>query len=158
MNRYSFNSTVVCKSGGMSMSDRVYLTFDVHFVPALTGKQNGAVFYRSSQKTEDLAWASDMIRPNGSFNATHVFVATWERIRRLESDELNTFQIILVTYSFDSFLGYNYGECMSRPVPCQFTGLSSSFFQNLKCPNSTDTNLKGRYLFQVKIDQVKQFF
>jgi hypothetical protein len=152
-----FSDVMICKNGGLSMNgaDGTYYVFDVHFLTVLSGDHNGRVFFRSSKNKKDLQLLSDYVvkslKPRQSFYAQNALFITWENILQSSSvaNERNTFQIILVTGSYQSYVIYNYGEIASRPVDCKFT-VSFEQMQSLnQCPDSSNVNIPGRYIYMV---------
>jgi hypothetical protein len=150
-----FSDIMLCKNGGLSTNgaDGTYYVFNVHFISTLSGDRNGRVYFRSTKSQKDLQLLNDYIKtlkPRQSFYAQNAFIVTWENILKSSSaSERSTFQIILLTGSYQSYVIYNYGQVDSRPVECRFT-VSFEQMQTLdNCPDSSNVNIPRRYIYMV---------
>ncbi|XP_067226379.1 mucin-like protein [Chanodichthys erythropterus] len=100
--------------------------------------------------------------PNLTFNASWVFVATWDKVAYFPFSNTETsFQVVLISGSNFSFILMNYGDiAVTRlPVEAGYNTINSfnyfmipgsnngSFISNLK--NSSNVNVPGRWAFRV---------
>ncbi|XP_051770774.1 uncharacterized protein LOC127523751 [Ctenopharyngodon idella] len=101
--------------------------------------------------------------PNLTFNASWVFVATWDKVPYYALTNTETsFQVVLISGSSFSFILMNYGDIAvtGHPVEAGYDTVNStdyfmipgsingSFISNLK--NSSNVNVPGRWAFRVE--------
>ncbi|PIK35674.1 putative sushi domain-containing protein 2, partial [Apostichopus japonicus] len=85
-----------------------------------TSNQRGAVHYRQTQGSEEIAHSSNIVRRNfpsfPEFMATWVFIVTWEDVSFYDhdtgsqTDPRNTFQAVLITDGKESFVFFFYDQ------------------------------------------------
>ncbi|XP_050981012.1 uncharacterized protein LOC127174556 [Labeo rohita] len=100
--------------------------------------------------------------PNLNFNASWVFVATWDKVAYFSLTNTDTsFQLVLISGSNYSFILMNYGDIAvtGHPVQAGYDTVNSthyfvipgsdsgSFISNLR--NSSNVNVPGRWAFRV---------
>ncbi|XDV44016.1 hypothetical protein PO909_012380 [Leuciscus waleckii] len=116
---------------------------------------NGSVLTRATQDINNHF-------PNLAFNASWVFVATWDKVPYLSLSGTETsFQVVLISGSNFSFILMNYGDISvtERQVEAGYDTVTSthyfvipgsvngSFIPNLK--RSSNVNVTGRWAFRV---------
>lgn len=131
--------------------------------------QNGVISYQQytdgsvlTQATRDI----NQYSPELNFNATWVFVATWDRVAYFyHSGTESSFQVVLISDGHLSFVLMNYGDIAVTPNLVQAgydTVNSARYFAipdssdrnsitNLK--NSSNVNVPGRWVFRVDGEQ-----
>ncbi|KAK9965911.1 hypothetical protein ABG768_004975, partial [Culter alburnus] len=100
--------------------------------------------------------------PNLTFNASWVFVATWDKVPYYNLTNTETsFQVVLISGSIFSFILMNYGDIAVTRLPVEAVyntvnsfdyfvipgSINRSFISNLK--NSSNVNVPGRWAFRV---------
>ncbi|XP_050980944.1 uncharacterized protein LOC127174522 [Labeo rohita] len=120
---------------------------------------NGSVLTRATQDINTLF-------PNVTFNASWVFVATWDKVAHFSLSSTETsFQVVLISDSNFSFILMNYGDIAvtSHPVQAGYDTVNStgyfvipgsnngSSISNLS--NTSNVNVTGRWAFRVDSGQ-----
>ncbi|XP_066520069.1 mucin-22-like [Hoplias malabaricus] len=154
------------------LSTWVPVTFTVHggrdiIAPLWTdidNRQNGVISYNQYTNGSVLSWATQDINqyyPGVNFNASWVFVATWDKVGYYSNTGSETsFQVVLITGSNFSFVLMNYGNIAPTANPAEagydtnttdyFISLSSNdkfTIQSLRY--SSNRNVPGRWVFLV---------
>ncbi|XP_048026142.1 sushi, nidogen and EGF-like domain-containing protein 1 [Megalobrama amblycephala] len=131
----------------------------------LDNRARGVVSYHQYTNGSVLTCATLDINnhfPNLTFNASWVFVATWDKVAYFPNTSTETsFQVVLISGSNFSFILMNYGDIAvtGHPVEAGYDTVNSfdyfvipgsingSFISNLK--NSSNVNVPGRWAFRV---------
>ncbi|XP_077056392.1 sushi, nidogen and EGF-like domain-containing protein 1 [Siphateles boraxobius] len=131
----------------------------------LDNRARGVVSYHQFTSGSVLTCATQDINnhfPNGTFSASWVFVATWDKVAYYPQTNTEiSFQVVLISGSHLSFILMNYGDIAvtGLQVEAGFDTVNStdyfaipgsksgSFISNLK--NSSNVNVPGRWIFRV---------
>ncbi|KAI7796846.1 sushi, nidogen and EGF-like domain-containing protein 1 [Triplophysa rosa] len=131
--------------------------------------QNGVISYQQYTEGVVLAKATQDINlyfPDLSFNATWVFVATWDRVAYFyHTGTESSFQVVLISDGNLSFVLMNYGDIAVTPniVQAGYDTVNSaryfvipdssdgSSIPSLK--NSSNVNVPGRWVFRVESEE-----
>ncbi|KAJ1168100.1 hypothetical protein NDU88_000054 [Pleurodeles waltl] len=127
----------------------------------------GEIYYRQSTDPNLLQNATSDINtyfPGYDFNATWVFIATWDRVAYYASPSppsmVNTFQVVLISGGALSFVLLNYGSIQWtwHSLEAGFQNATANQYYTLTVPGSTalpsfptqtNVNVTGRYAFRV---------
>ncbi|XP_051959507.1 uncharacterized protein LOC127627216 isoform X37 [Xyrauchen texanus] len=129
--------------------------------------RRGVVSYQQYTNGSVLTHATQDIKqyfPDLSFNATWVFVATWDKVAYCCTTNTETsFQVVLISAGNSSFILINYGDIAAREqtIAGYDTEKSSHYFVipgsnngngNVNLKFSSNVNVTGRWAFRVDID------
>lgn len=105
-----------------STDPNINAIFNVYFSDNDLRRPNGLLYYRLSQRNDDLTKANNLIRSKGftTFTSTYCLIATWDNLRYYISDrnqrenpiysEENTYQLVLCTDGNDGHYIYHYNK------------------------------------------------
>ncbi|XP_040183105.1 sushi, nidogen and EGF-like domain-containing protein 1 [Rana temporaria] len=113
MNNNGFLSLKVNITDYRPPSQTVNYPFLAPFWSDVDNSQEGSIYYRQTNDSDLLVWATSQLKTYFrlyKFNATWIFVATWEKVmfHGAKTNQRNTFQVVLISDGKLTFALFNY--------------------------------------------------
>ncbi len=124
----------------------------------ITAGYSGPFLYRSETSTFELNKLSVRIRQatGSTFTATNAFVITWDKNPNpVNATLLNSFQIVLVTDGFYSFLIFNFNRLDQTPGSTYFKDANLTVRSVSSSTTGSNCNFPGRLIFRVDGGELK---
>ncbi|XP_047672157.1 alpha-tectorin-like isoform X20 [Tachysurus fulvidraco] len=172
----SYNQVFVNNNGHLTF-DQAWSSYTPYQFPVNGGRDiiapfwtdidnrgNGVISYQQFTSGSVLTQATQDINqyfPQLSFNATWVFVATWDRVAYFSYSNTETsFQVVLISNGLSSFILMNYGVIAptTRNVQAGYDTVDSSYYFSIpgsfqynyqSFTYSSNVNVTGRWAFRV---------
>ncbi|XP_077312353.1 sushi, nidogen and EGF-like domain-containing protein 1 [Lithobates pipiens] len=155
-------------------SETVSYPFLAPFWSDVDNTQEGSIYYRQTNDSNLLVWATSQLKTYFrlyKFNATWIFVATWEKVmfHGAKTNQRNTFQVVLISDGKLTFALFNYKALLWPSYlsgPAALASLNNGT-SNYTLPGSltssmtdlvtgTNVNVTGRWAFN--IDSISIYF
>jgi hypothetical protein len=151
-----YSSFYVCVNGKIGLGYQVYQIYPFNI--DLDTTYTGIIYYRRLRSTDLNNVKSDINLVDSTFTPTSGLVVTWYRVPRYGTQSyIYTFQALLVSNGFDTYLIYNYDD-QTMPITwsSNYTGFDSGNGTNLFKRNSSinmatssNVNVNGKWIFKV---------